>query len=723
MRVPRSPFGVALGPAAIVALGLLVLALGRPVEAADGPAGLHVAVQESPAPSPTPDPLEVAKALARLRFDDDARAQLKKALEADPSRSIPPELEYLRLTPTPTPTATPTPTPHPIDVARALAQAGFDAEARSSLKKALEVDPTSVPPELAYLNDHPFPDWQAIANPWTRAVVISTNFAIVLVVIALIVAAISRVARRRLDVADFDHDAVGDLKLGKAVAALIEQEMVELRREGGGNDIQFVSGPDPALDVPAAFKELATPVKFLSAALALVPSRVYRISGQLQPAAERGVGLTISVQAPSGEVLQSATLWERDFDPDFKVSKSGAPTRGQEKGGDETGVAAATARDARDLTQAYYRLGVAAAGWILYALPLDPDERARAHVLTSDPQSYALFRAAVAWGAARERARARRLYVQALALDPLNAGALLNVGNLDGGENKYASAIDRLDLALRLTEERERQQARPRVAGGHDRLWYRASYGLAVNHFHAALEASRADRDQQLDQAIDRGRLLLLAASSTLLELDSARFPYYLDRSIQGAPLSTPGEKEGFTRFLESVESATAVFLADALATKGGLPRIEPRRPGPLELLLSWIARVIWDLFGKTPALKTQPAPSAVHPPKVDKRQLRRELAASLSTGATAPRDLIAFVKHDGVAALSYRTRYNLACYYAQRGGENLESAWRELEFGLERGDHLIDWSTKDPSLKPLREANPDRFEKIRAARYAAKSS
>lgn len=62
---------------------------------------------------------------------------------------------------------------------------------------------------------------------------------------------------------------------------------------------------------------------------------------------------------------------------------------------------------------------------------------------------------------------------------------------------------------------------------------------------------------------------------------------------------------------------------------------------------------------------------------------------------------------------LSYRSRYNLACYYSHVGDNEKKKysstkAYQEalfhLEYALERGGTLVQWAQKDPSLKGVRE-------------------
>jgi tetratricopeptide (TPR) repeat protein len=61
-------------------------------------------------------------------------------------------------------------------------------------------------------------------------------------------------------------------------------------------------------------------------------------------------------------------------------------------------------------------------------------------------------------------------------------------------------------------------------------------------------------------------------------------------------------------------------------------------------------------------------------------------------------------------AKLTYRSHYNLACYYT--AASDNEKAWEHLKCALERGGDIVQWAQKDPSLERLREDKNGDFDK-----------
>jgi tetratricopeptide (TPR) repeat protein len=83
---------------------------------------------------------------------------------------------------------------------------------------------------------------------------------------------------------------------------------------------------------------------------------------------------------------------------------------------------------------------------------------------------------------------------------------------------------------------------------------------------------------------------------------------------------------------------------------------------------------------------------------------------------------------NENLLNLSYRARYNLACYYARKGARaenetNKKAAYRRalqhLEYALERGGPLVQWAREDPALKGLREDSKIKVEDDKTAKDA----
>jgi hypothetical protein len=93
-----------------------------------------------------------------------------------------------------------------------------------------------------------------------------------------------------------------------------------------------------------------------------------------------------------------------------------------------------------------------------------------------------------------------------------------------------------------------------------------------------------------------------------------------------------------------------------------------------------------------------------------------------------AERRLSRIEAHDRLLDLSYRARYNLACYYARKGAraENVtekklaySTALQDLEYALEHGGPLVQWAREDPALKGLREDSKVKVKDDKSAKDA----
>lgn len=518
---------VLIGPAVLLALA----GLGALSSFVFSPGHAPVASQSAEPISPD-DPFWAARTLARLGLNKDSIDAATAARSAAPQASIPPELLSLGA-----------PADDPFNRARSLAAAGFDAEARAALKKAAEERPgKSIPPELRYLSDRPIRDWQG-ADAWNSLAVILLNaaaLAAAAIIAALALMLLTSIGRRvfetRLQVKDFDGES--SLGLGRAVAVATEDELVQLRNEGGSSSFIFVRGPEPELKLPDPIKDVAPHVKLLAAIVDLIPSQVHVLSGTLLPRGERGVGLTVSLADPRGRVGASATLWEKDFDPSYTAPPA------------DTEAKLDAAR------RGYMRLALAAASWALYKPPLDRGDRLRNGYQSDQWASYATHRVAASLQEDRHETRARASYVAALERDPQNTGALFNLAQIDGDsalDDDTFTDDDRALLERALSRAREARRVmvandkhRPAAMVRRDRHAYRIRYGIARLAIHQVLHDPKLTSDQKI-------ALLDHAETELAALLDLAR-EYNADRAV-GTELD---------RFITRIESASVVMLCGA---------------------------------------------------------------------------------------------------------------------------------------------------------------
>lgn len=299
---------------------------------------------------------------------------------------------------------------------------------------------------------------------------------------------------------------------------------------------------------------------------------------------------------------------------------------------------------AKALHVALQSVAAAIGSWAMFALHVDDDAKKKRAILTADWESLAAMRVGALYHRTNQE-RARDLYVKALQFDAGNTGALFNLGWLDMSAAEWERASTRLADTLRRVEGKNKEAGIPNHS---DRLWYRCAYNLAAAQFH--LWIGGKNREQLLQSA--RSNAAVVAASA----LDAR----------ERAPL---GSLRGF---LTLAAQASLVLLADTMAARPPRPgNTEPTRPtNPIEM-----------------------CEALTKPPKKG-ANLRRHWPSGEA--------IIEYVlDHERQTyGLAHRVRYNLACYFAQRGFVRV--AFRELDLAFEHGE-LLEYAETDPSLAPLR--------------------
>lgn len=305
------------------------------------------------APSEVADVYAKALALARAGFAEEALTEAKRVVALHPELPLPSELSRLV-------------DPHrddPFGAARALATSGFDAKAQEEVAKQLAARPgRTIPPDLRYLTDRPgevFVDgrldpigaWSTIPNLRSSLGIVLRDIGLLtaaaLIVLLAVVPLIRRAIQHRYRVEAFQEE-VASPALGKTIAVLVEDELQRLQEEGGGSRLEFVRGTDAVISLPDALKDLPKQVGWLAALLSLVPANTSTVVGTLHGRGARGVGITVALTSPRGEVARSVTIWEDEFDPTYSPPAKDL----------EPGVSVA----------AYQALAMAAAIWLQYRL-------------------------------------------------------------------------------------------------------------------------------------------------------------------------------------------------------------------------------------------------------------------------------------------------------------------------------------------------------------------
>ena len=233
--------------------------------------------------------------------------------------------------------------------------------------------------------------------------------------------------------------------LGSAVAGLIRGRVTWTTDRFGLNLVSGQAGVASAFsglgDISNEAKAAVAVITFLTA---LLPRRRFQLTGQLQPAGEEGVGISLEL-SQNGDAEALISFWAASF------HLCGQPN-----------------------PNAYQHLAVACAAWvdIWMTKALDGDG-----LLTGDPQSWAFFRSGVDAQRLGDRDRAQALYEQALAADGTNVGALANLGILYRRMRQWDDAKDYLGRALERTESKSKA---PNLEPDENPDWYRIKYQVAA---------------------------------------------------------------------------------------------------------------------------------------------------------------------------------------------------------------------------------------------------
>ncbi len=228
------------------------------------------------------------------------------------------------------------------------------------------------------------------------------------------------IRRRTVSLEPLDDTGLKDQKLGIGVTALIREQV---EPSVAGNALKVVSGTatteetwiDRVSEIGDQGKIAAAVIGLL---VSLLPRQHVKVTGQIQPAAEPtgpGIGLELHRKRES---KGSAVFWASQF-----LLPSG----------EDIG----TVR----------RLTAPAAAWVSHKVT---EETGGKPIGSADPTSWALFRAAVERQEEGDSEPARLLYLEALAYDPENYGALVNLGLLEAAAGEYGTAIELLENALAI---------------------------------------------------------------------------------------------------------------------------------------------------------------------------------------------------------------------------------------------------------------------------------
>lgn len=234
---------------------------------------------------------------------------------------------------------------------------------------------------------------------------------------------ISRIRRPTVSVESFGDTGLKDQKLGVGVAALVRE-----RVEAGsvGSSLKVISGAatteetwiDRVSEIGEQGKVAAAVIGLL---VSLLPRQNVKVSGELQPSAEpAGSGVSVGLYRKL-QSTGSTSFWAAQFRLPI---------------GEDVGTA--------------QRLAVPVAAWVSHMVTTQTEGTA---IGSSDSTSWAFFKAGVERQGEGDGDAAEKLYLEALAHDPWNYGALRNLAGLEAAAGMHGMAIKRLVKALKSVEE------------------------------------------------------------------------------------------------------------------------------------------------------------------------------------------------------------------------------------------------------------------------------
>lgn len=400
--------------------------------------------------------------------------------------------------------------------ATALEDAGRTTEAQAAFEKALEAKPNSKCAK-AGLDDPDESFWQDPKGSAEDVVallgLLVAGLGVFAIAVSLLLLALTylplvrnwwpanRIRAVRVSIESFEDNA--EPPRGNPLAALVRSKN-ESFGSGSGNMRMVDSKAAAEETLWNKFAGMSEQAKgfgaFVGLIVALYPRRQFQVTGVLQEDSGNGSGLTLSLRSNT-EISDAITLWPREFG----LADEGSPPAPGAEGddGDKKNPAEA------DRLQ---KLAVPAAAWISH-VTLTASGKKPGGART--PLSWSLFKAGSEWEKDGNREKAIALYGRALEEDKLNWGALAQLGKLENEANAYEKAVEHLNEALDILEQK--RGPLKTLAPRKNTDWYRIKFRLASTLANDAVEnpAVAATRFDEAGKEIDG----LLKVCWTMFEL------------------------------------------------------------------------------------------------------------------------------------------------------------------------------------------------------------
>ena len=351
-------------------------------------------------------------------------------------------------------------------------------------------------------------------------------------------------------------------------------------------------------------------------------------------------------------------------------------------------------------------LAVAAAGWAEHVVADEtPGPPGRDVFFSRDPLSWAFFRAGATLSRRSYLKEAGDAYERALAIDPANIGALVDLAHLRRREEHFAGAASLAQLAVELIVAR-------RMPAAMVPDWYRARIVHATIYSEwAKREGEGPKRRTALRLSVETFR----TAAETRDWIEQRLGPDALKKGRLNGHVPRLASRKAWLR--ARIRRCSRWTTGDAAFALHELFDTT-FEPGALLLIADNCSR------HRTAPPRTDPFLAQLEVSPEDRRQtqadLREEVCEKLkSDDDPDPAPLIKYV--NALTERSPRVLYNLACHYGQaaQASDDSKAAETYTDFALEylrqavsrfppgerRG--VLEWVQKDGDLKSLRERHP----------------
>jgi hypothetical protein len=372
---------------------------------------------------------------------------------------------------------------------RKLVDGGFYVEARKKLSEIIENDPSSeIPSDLQYLSGRVYPfqaELQNFREIWLLPILdYLILFVIAIIIINILVRLINNFCKQRfyLDVKDFNDEATA-LKIGKGTTAMVKKSLIKSGELGEKPMVNIAFEPIGKFEPPIDLKQIAFPLDILSKLVNwLLPVQSYTLSGYCQES-KQGVGLTLVLKS-SDETVFSETFWQKDYDPDIKIS------------------------EVADICQL---LAEPATIWIIFKLNSDA---ANKWLDFNSWESYAYCKIGGYWSLKSDYSQAEKMLQKSLLHCQNNRFALFNLGVIriqQAAELNDQGILRQSETMLTRAKEEAEKWKEDKGNSKYlykDAVWYKAMYQLAAieeyNHimFQQQLPTTNDLKAKQLVQSI-----------------------------------------------------------------------------------------------------------------------------------------------------------------------------------------------------------------------------